>query len=132
MKTSFIKYILAGATLCFALNISAQDTKPTEASKGKTVTIEVKVKGVCGMCGTRIETAVYDLKGVKSAEWDLDTDLLTVIAKKGKVTKEQIAEALSEAGHDNELKKATPEAYDELPGCCKYNDGVEKHGDGQP
>ena len=132
MKTSFIKYILASAIVCFSLSINAQDTKPKEEKNGKTETIELKVKGVCGMCGTRIETAVYDLKGVKSAEWDLDTDLLTVVAKTGKVTKEQIAEALSQAGHDNELKKATPEAYDELPGCCKYNDGVEKHGDGQP
>ncbi len=131
MKFSFIKYIIACAVMSFALNVNAQSGKSAEKeSKGKTETIELKVKGVCQMCQSRIELAVYDLKGVKSAEWDLETDVLTTVVKTGKVTKEQIAEALSEAGHDNELMKAKPEAYKEIPACCKYNDGVEKHSDG--
>lgn len=129
MTYSFIKYIIACTAMCFALNVNAQSDEGAD-SKGKTETIELKVKGVCPMCQSRIELAVYDLKGVKSAKWDLETDLLTTVVKTGKVTKKQIAEALAEAGHDNELMKAKPEAYNELPDCCKYNDGVDKHGDG--
>ena len=121
---------MAFALVAMAFGLNAQSDQKPEEKKGKTETIKLKVNGVCGMCQSRIELAAYDLKGVKSAEWDLETDVLTVVAKTGKVTKEQIADAMAEAGHDNELKKAQPEAYKELPGCCKYNDGVEKHGDG--
>lgn len=130
MTYSFIKYIIACTAVCFTLSVSAQSEQAAEP-KGKTETIELKVKGVCGMCQSRIELAVYDIKGVKSAKWDLETDVLTTVVKTGKVSKQQIAEALAEAGHESELMKAKPEAYSELPDCCKYNDGVEKHGDGR-
>ena len=131
MTTSIIKYLLTATLFISAYALNAQEASATaNNSKGKYETIEMKVKGVCGMCQSRIELAVYDLKGVKSAKWDLDTDMLTAVVKKGKVSKKDIAEALSKAGHSNELKKADPEAYAELPGCCKYDDGVQKHGDG--
>lgn len=126
MKSSFVKYILAIAMIASAATVQAQDAKAKD--KGKAETIELKVKGVCGMCQSRIELAVYDLKGVKSAKWDLDTEILTAVVKKGKVSKEQIAETLAKAGHENELKKADKDVYAELPGCCKYNDGMQKHG----
>jgi hypothetical protein len=28
--------------------------------------------------------------------------------------------AIANAGHDTEMHKATDEAYNKLPGCCKY------------
>ena len=127
MNTTISKYLFL---LVFALITSAATAQSTEASKakGNSETIELKVKGVCGMCKSRIELAVYDMKGVKSAEWDIESEVLTVNAKKGKVTREDVAETLARAGHSNELKKADAEAYKELPGCCKYDDGVKKHG----
>ena len=129
MTTSIIKYLLTTTLFLSAFAINAQDAEAPK-TKGKTETIELKVQGVCGMCQSRIELAVYDLKGVKSAKWDLETDMLTAVVKKGKVSKEEIAETLAKAGHSNELKKADADIYAELPGCCKYDDGVQKHGDG--
>ncbi len=115
-----------------AITFTYTNTQAQSANKDKSKyeTIEMQVKGACGMCQSRIELAVYDLKGVKSVEWDLKTDKLTTVVKKGKVSKEQIGEALADVGHSNEVMKAKPEAYAKLPDCCKYDDGVEKHGKG--
>lgn len=128
MKISIIKYSFLPILFITAFSVNAQDEVASTKDKGKTETLELQVSGVCGMCETRIETAVYDIKGVKSVEWDQDSDKLTTVVKKNKVTRQQIADALAKAGHSSELAKAKKEAYDELPGCCKYDDGVKKHG----
>ena len=125
-----ITSIIGLALLCFTVNADAQATsKKSKSSKYET--IELKVKGVCGMCKSRIELATYDLKGVKSAEWDLETDVLTAVIMPKKVSRQDIAEALAARGHENELVKSDAKAYQGLPGCCKYADGVKKHGGGQ-
>jgi copper chaperone CopZ len=123
VKYSFIAFLLVAA-----FSVNAQDEAVSSKNKGKNETLELKVSGVCGMCQSRIETAVYDLKGVKSAKWDQDTDVLTTVVKKNKVTRQQIADAVAAVGHSSELAKANKEAYNDLPGCCKYDDGVQKHG----
>ncbi len=128
MKISIIKYSFLAFLFITTFNVQAQDEVATTNNKGKTETLELKVSGVCGMCESRIETAVYDIKGVKSVKWDQDSGKLTTIVKKNKVTKQQIADALAAVGHSSELAKAKKEAYEELPGCCKYDDGVQKHG----
>ena len=128
MKISIIKYSLLAFILISTFNLQAQDKDATKKDNGKYETIELQVSGVCGMCESRIETTVYDLKGVKSTKWDLDSGKLTAVVKRGKVTKQQIADALANVGHSSELSKAKPEAYKDLPDCCKYDDGVEKHG----
>ena len=120
--------MMAIAAITFTYTTTQAQSSDKENKKYET--IELQVKGACGMCQSRIELAVYDLKGVKSAKWDLQTDKLTAVVKKGKVSKEQIADVLAEAGHSNELKKAKLESYAKLPDCCKYDDGVQKHGKG--
>jgi copper chaperone CopZ len=84
------------------------------------------VEGVCGMCETRIEKAAL-IPGVRSASWDLPSGVLEVIYAPNKVTVDAIAQAIADAGHDNDKQKATDAAYKTLPGCCAYRDGVEKH-----
>ena len=131
MNSNISKYLFLLVFALISTLATAQSAESTQI-KGNTETIELKVKGVCGMCKSRIELAAYDMKGVKSAEWDSESEILTVNAKKGKVTREEIAETLAKAGHSNELKNADSEAYADLPGCCKYNDGVKKHGIERP
>lgn len=92
----------------------------------KVKTIELTVSGVCGMCEERIENAAL-IKGVKSAEWDKQTQILTLIIKPKKVDEKTISEAVAAHGHDTELVKATDEAYNKLPNCCRYRDGIEVH-----
>ena len=81
--------IIALALVCFSFDASAQSTDQKSKSS-KYETVELKVKGVCGMCKSRIELATYDLKGVKSAKWDLETDVLTAVIQPSKVTREDI------------------------------------------
>lgn len=75
----------------------------------------VFVDGICGMCKERIETIAYKLKGVKWAEWDLESKILTLKFKEG-LNEEKLAETLAKGGHDNWMLKA----YQSLHSWCKY------------
>ena len=98
------------------------------AQSAKLDTVTLQVPGVCNMCKTRIETASYDVAGVKSVNWDLDTEILTAVILKKKTSRQEIADALAKAGYKSELADADSEAYSNLPACCQYDSGVEKHG----
>ena len=66
--------------------------------KTKTQTITLKVSGMaCGHCAARVEQAVASIKGA-SGKVDLDAATVTVIAPE-KVTREQIAAVITEAGY---------------------------------
>lgn len=78
------------------------------------------------MCKTRIENAVM-IKGVKFAEWNKESHMLTVIFRTGKVDQTELEQAVAEAGHDTENEKASENAYNKLPGCCAYRDHVNTH-----
>ena len=78
------------------------------------------------MCKNRIETAAY-IKGVKFAEWNKETKVLKVSYKSTKVTEDDIHKAIAGVGHNTEKVKATQETIESLPGCCRYDDGVETH-----
>ena len=77
------------------------------------------VDGVCGMCKTRIEDLAYKVKGVKWAEWDLETKQLSIkFDESFDVVK--LAKTLSKGGHDNWFVNAKDKAYNNLHSCCKY------------
>ena len=90
-------------------------------SMAQTITTTIDVDGVCGMCEERIEKAAK-LKGVSSAEWDVDSHILTLVYDSSKVKVRAIHQAIAKVGHDTELIKATQEDYDNIHGCCKYRD----------
>lgn len=93
----------------------------------KVVTDTLTVSGVCGMCKARIEKAALYVPGVKLAEWSAERQQLVVVYQTKRASAETICTAVAEAGHDNEAAKAPDEAYAQLPGCCRYRDGVEVH-----
>jgi hypothetical protein len=106
-------------------SVSAQDKK----AKSKTEmdqTVSFKVAGIGGMCKKRIESAAMDSKGVKKAEWDIQTDMLVLVGSK-KMDKQKVASSLAKAGYRSEFAKADPKAYAKLPECCQYDSGIEKH-----
>jgi periplasmic mercuric ion binding protein len=90
-----------------------------EAFAQKTVETSFKVDGICQMCEARIEKAV-DVKGVKSADYDLDSHTLTIAYSPKQITEDQIHHILNEVGHDTEKSTCSDEQYDRLHGCCKY------------
>ena len=93
-------------------SVSAQDKKDI-------VTEHYNVNGVCEQCKKRIENAAF-VKGVKKAEWNIDTHDLMLIYKPSKTIADIILAGIAMAGHDNEKVKAADEAYNKLPECCHY------------
>ena len=83
------------------------------------VTEKYKVSGECEQCKKRIEDAAY-IKGVKFAEWDVKTGILTVTYRPSKTSAQDILDHVAAAGHDNEKVAAPESAYNKLPKCCHY------------
>jgi mercuric ion binding protein len=83
-------------------------------------TEKFEVSGNCGMCKSRIEKASKSLEGVVTANWDIKSKIAEVKFDSTKTDINKIQMAIAKAGHDTEHFKATDEAYDKLPACCKY------------
>ena len=81
----------------------------------------IKVSGVCNMDKRRIETAAYSVTGVKSAQWDEITHMLTLkydAFQKG--APDNVQKKIALAGNDTEKYKADDSVYQNLPDCCHY------------
>ena len=85
------------------------------------VTDTLGVSGVCSMCKERIENAAM-IKGVKKVEWTAESQQLIIVFRNDKVTLDEIAQSIAEAGHDNELIICTDEQYNKVNECCKYRE----------
>ena len=123
MKNIIVKIFSLSIICLFTLSVQAQNAK---SSNKKIATEEFTVAGVCGMCEKRIEKAAL-VPGVMSAAWDQDAQSLKVMYKRKKVDLKDIKTAVAAIGHDTDTVKGDDEAYAELPGCCKFRDGVESH-----
>lgn len=84
----------------------------------KNVTQKITVKGQCGDCKERIETAL-DIKGVSYAEWDVESKTLTVRYNDKKITENKIHSIISELGYATDKVAADKTAESKLPNCCK-------------
>jgi len=84
-------------------------------------TVTFKVHGLCEQCKKRIEDAVKG-KGVITADWNVDTKMLTLKFNPSAVSLNKIRERILAVGHDVENMKATDEAYNNLPSCCRYRE----------
>lgn len=114
-----LSLLVLGMVLISASSLSAQTPSSNQ-------TVSFKVYGVCGDCKQRIESTAMDVKGVKKAEWDVQSDMLVCVGT-SKMDKLKIATALSKAGHRSELMNADAKAYAKLPECCQYDSGAHKH-----
>ena len=81
--------------------------------------IMLHVDGTCGMCKDRIIKTSLNTDGVVKADYNLETKKLSVQTKPNFV-KNNLINALLQAGHDTEGKKASDEVYSSLPDCCHY------------
>lgn len=71
------------------------------------------------MCKERIETTAKKA-GAQTANWNAETQQLTVEFDQSKVTSDAILKQIAEVGHDNERFRAPDAVYAGLPGCCHY------------
>jgi len=79
-----------------------------------------KVSGNCEMCKSKIEKAAK-AAGATYAEWNVNTKILTVKYSSVETNTAKIQQKIAETGYDTPGAKATREAYNKLPRCCKYN-----------
>lgn len=108
-----MKKIIVLALLFTAITTFAQN----KVAKGT-----LEVKGICMMCKARIEKACISSKGVKFADWNVNTHELKVIYDDRKTDLKIINQTLADAGHDTKMITATHEAYEKIHACCKYRE----------
>lgn len=93
----------------------------TVAVMAKTVTQKILVKGECGKCKDKIETAL-DIPGVSFAEWNKETKMLTVRYNDKKVSEDQIHTIVSDLGYATSKLGANKAKQAALAKCCQPKD----------
>ncbi len=88
----------------------------------------LSVSGSCGMCKERIETTALQVIGVTKAEYNTESQQLTVDTMPVFLIKELVS-ALLKAGHDTAGEKAPSSIYESLPACCHYRDIADPSAD---
>lgn len=81
--------------------------------------VTFKVKGNCEMCKETIENSLK-VDGVKEAEWNVDSKIITVAYDSTKISLDQMEKDVAAVGYDNEKYKGDDKAYADLPECCQY------------
>ena len=127
LNTIYKSLFMILITLGTSVNLLAQSDQNQKESidPKKPVEATFSVEGVCGMCKSRIEEAA-DLKGVRFAEWNIDTKMMKVVYVPAKISQSEIEKKIAAIGHDTQSEKASDKAYAQLHGCCKYRTGSQK------
>jgi mercuric ion binding protein len=125
MKTIHQYIYVSVLSFIFVLGSALTASAQTD-SNANNQTVSFKVYGVCGECKERIESAALDAKGVKKAEWDVQSDILVLVGS-SKMDKMKVAKVISKAGYKSEFSPADKKGYDKLPACCQYDESAEKH-----
>ena len=112
------KIFMIMAMLAFCVSMNAKVVEKT-----------FTVRGHCGMCKMRIENAAKAFDGVQDAVYDLKGQSLKLTYDKKTVSQKEVMKSIALLGYDAGKVKATDEAYDRLPECCRYReiDGVNDH-----
>jgi copper chaperone CopZ len=105
----------------------------TSFAQNKNAKASIEVDGVCLMCKERIEKAAIKTKGVKAADWNVETHELKLFYDERKTNLQTIQQNIAAAGHDTQDITAEDQAYNGIDDCCKYRDEqVVKDHEGNP
>ncbi|MFD0762748.1 heavy-metal-associated domain-containing protein [Lutibacter aestuarii] len=83
-------------------------------------TEEFKVEGKCEMCKNRIEKAAKSVKGIKTANWNVESKMLKITFDLKESSAYEVEQAVAKVGHSTKYVSASKKAYNSLPSCCKY------------
>ena len=125
MKNAILSIaVMASMVFVSCKSEAKKETKkvPTEVVKeiAKTA-ISFGVRGNCGMCKRTIEKAANSVGGVMNAIWDVNQKKIAVSFDESKVDAMAVHTAIAASGYDTEKVAGNEVAYEDLPGCCKYN-----------
>lgn len=114
MKTIHLFYISLISLMAFV-------SMPNQAwASGGTEEVTIQTNAICGSCQERIESALYKVPGVKSAELDLEYKTVTVKFKTSKTSVEELRQVIAGVGYDADDVKADSSARKDLPHCCVH------------
>lgn len=116
--------IIATMSFVSCKNETKKETTKTEQTTTNQVAstdTTFGVRGNCGMCKNTIEKAVNSIDGVSSANWDKDKKQINVSFDGSKTNLDAIHKAIANVGYDTDKATGNQGAYDNLPGCCKYD-----------
>ena len=124
--------VAMGLTSCKNETKKETETNTTEVSKEMAMTdLSFGVRGNCGMCKNTIEKAANSVEGVTAANWDKDKKKIDVSFDSSKTDAMAIHNAIAASGYDTEKVAGNEEAYDGLPGCCKYDHNMAMNQSGE-
>lgn len=97
-------------------------------AQNKNAKAQLNVEGICNSCKSRIEKAALGVKGVKYAQWNVNSHLLALVLDERKTSVQDVQNAIAKVGHSNSFAdgtqkiEATEEDYNKVGDCCKYRD----------
>ena len=124
-----MKKVILSVAVIMAIGVTSCKNKTNQKEETKTEISNVVVsahesfgvRGNCGMCKKTIEKAANSVTGVAMATWDVDKKKIEVSFDDSKTDLKTIHNAIASSGYDTEKVAGSEEAYNELPGCCKYD-----------
>jgi len=129
MKKVILSMIVIAALVlssCKNESKKEKETITTEVSKDLAMTnLSFGVRGNCGMCKSTIEKAANNVDGVSKAIWDKDKKKIEVSFDATKTDAMAVHNAIANSGYDTEKVEGNLNAYNNLPGCCKYDHEME-------
>ncbi|MBL7785712.1 MAG: heavy-metal-associated domain-containing protein [Chitinophagales bacterium] len=94
-------------------------TFPQANPKPKWKTVVIQTSAQCGMCKERIEGALSNTAGIRFANLNLGNKKMTVKYDSRQLTADKVREVIVNTGYNADTQVANPEAYQNLPACCK-------------
>ena len=116
-----MKQLLIITFIFFAQTVLSQ-SKAITTSGGHLVTI--KTSSICEMCKETLESDLTFEKGVRKAEVDLSSKMMTIAYNPKKTNPDKLRKQIASLGYHADGIKRDSLAYEKLPFCCK--DGAEK------
>lgn len=113
------------ATIGLTTGFSQTNNAATKTEQASISMITFGVRGNCGMCKRTIEKAANSVEGVSKANWIKDKKMMMVSFDSSKTNEMAVQKAVAASGYDTEKVKGNLEAYNGLPGCCKYDHSME-------
>ena len=112
---------IALAASILLLASCAQHENQQETPEVSTVSIAIP-SAQCSMCDGAITKALKEAEGVQEATVDLEAKTVSVTFSAASLSLSDLENVITKAGYVANDKPADPEAYENLPGCCKLPD----------
>ena len=97
------------------------------AARAQVEKVNIQTSAICEMCKYAIERDLAFEKGIKTADLDLETKVLTVKFSTKKTTADRIRERITKVGYNADSLQRDVKAYNALPGCCKDGAHQDEH-----